>query len=205
MDAETKAEMEIQQEVEDITHTRQAIIKKHALHMKRAGTLVSIDKNANFEELMKSNQVVIFPGYSLQAWDKLPRFTILDAALAKYQKSEQQYSRKHKPLKPIFVGSPVRPPEEGGVLSITEEKRQKIASGEEPDIKPKGKTTGDATTCKGSIELYSFMNDVGINRVRDKVIPSTSIALTKAQRTRQLFTMSKDQQEQQNVYKRMHE
>ena len=40
-------------------------------------------------------------------------------------------------------------------------------------------TAGDATNCKGAIELYSFMNDIGMNRLRDKVAASGSIVLNK--------------------------
>jgi hypothetical protein len=48
-------------------------------------------------------------------------------------------------------------------------------------------TAGDANNCKGSIELYSFMNDIGMNRLRDKVAASSSIVLNKQQLTRHAF------------------
>jgi hypothetical protein len=55
----------------------------------------------------------------LTAWDKLPRFTFLDADLHKLQDKEQSKSRIKMPNKSIFVGSPVRLADEGGMLMNT--------------------------------------------------------------------------------------
>jgi hypothetical protein len=55
---------------------------------------------------------------------------------------------------------------------------------QKPQIKPK---KPDLHSKQGSIDLYSFISDVGINRVRDRVDPSSSIILSKAQRTNQLY------------------
>jgi hypothetical protein len=55
---------------------------------------------------------------------------------------------------------------------------------QKPQIKPK---KPDLHSKKGSIDLYSFISDAGINRVRDRVDPSSSIILSKAQRTNQLY------------------
>ena len=67
---------------------------------------------------MKDNPVVIFPELDLQAWDRLPRFTFLDANLKELQSTndETTFEKKHTPLKTNFIGSPVRLPDEGGLL-----------------------------------------------------------------------------------------
>jgi len=61
----------------------------------------------------------------LQAWDNLPRFTFLEADLSKIKKQEATPTRKRMPVKPIFVGSPVRYPEEGGLLSTRAQRLKK--------------------------------------------------------------------------------
>lgn len=75
------------------------------------------------------------------------------------------------------------------------------------DIKKdkKGKNNTDASTCKGSIELYAMINENGINRIRDRITPSASIALTKAQRTRQLSKQEEERLEEMNQFKKMQE
>ena len=85
------------------------------------------------------------------------------------------------------MGSPIRPVEEGGILKLNKSQKEKIDSGEELDLNKtlaKSKATADASACKGSIELYAFLNENSINRIRDRITPSASNALTKAQRTR---------------------
>lgn len=43
---------------------------------------------------MGGNQVLIFPQRRLQAWDKLPRFTFLEADLGKCSKPEVQKNER---------------------------------------------------------------------------------------------------------------
>jgi hypothetical protein len=98
--------------------------------------------------------------------------------LQKYQDKAKQYIRKNQPVKPIFVGSPVRPPAEGGVMTHKCKTRY-----DSPEDEPKKETKAkkpDIHSTKGSIDLYAFINDVGINRIRDRVDASNSILLTKA-------------------------
>ena len=51
---------------------------------------------------------------------------------------------------------------------------------EDPKPQVKGKKNTDSHPPKGSIDLYSQINDQGINRIRDRVDPSNSIQLSKA-------------------------
>jgi len=57
-----------------------------------------------------------------------------------------------------------------------------------PLLTPKTKSAGDGTNLKGSIKFQVFMNDIGMLKLKDKIPASESIALTKAQRTRQVQT-----------------
>lgn len=43
--------------------------------------MVAADYNEHFKEMMAENPVVIFPELRISAWDRLPRFTFLDADL----------------------------------------------------------------------------------------------------------------------------
>jgi len=133
---------------------------------------------------MEHNQVIIFPGKNLQAWDRLPRFTFLDYDLKKKNINEDEIKRKKQPIKPIFVGSPVRSKEEGGLLTLSASHKRSKEHGEEVDIKSKKsksiKGKSDPASCKGSLDFFLFMNESNINRIRDRITPSASIALTKA-------------------------
>ena len=59
------------------------------------------------------------------------------------------------------MGSPIRTPQKGGVSTETEVKRMKITIDNE--IKKKSK------------DVYSYMNEIGINRVRERVSVSDSL------------------------------
>jgi len=88
---------------------------------------------------MEHNQVLIFPGKNLQAWDRLPRFTFLDYDLKKNPTHEDEVQRKKQPIKPIFVGSPVRSIETGGLLTLSASHKRSKENGEEFDPKSKKK------------------------------------------------------------------
>ena len=56
---------------------------------------------------------------------------------------------------------------------------RKAQEGEEPEVVvPKTKTTGESSIGKGSVELYSYLNEVGCQYL--KIPASQSIVLTKA-------------------------
>jgi hypothetical protein len=105
------------------------------------------------------------------------RFTILDAQLRNHKDHKKTVSRQK--VKPIFVGSPVRPVTQGGVMTEAQIRKRQVANCEE-DIDAKLRNMKNTVEQTGSLSLYSFMNDIGINRIRDRVNPSNSIALTKA-------------------------
>lgn len=70
---------------------------------------------------------------------------------------------------------------------------------------PQKKNTGDGTNCKGSIDFQVFINDIGMLKLKDKVAASTSIALTKAQRTRMGRTLqTEDQNNQKKIVSELH-
>jgi len=78
--------------------------------------MLATAKQNSLHENLKDNYLVIFPSKHLTAWDKLPRFTFLDADLSKLQNEESAKSRINLPVKSNFVGSPVRTIDEGGIL-----------------------------------------------------------------------------------------
>jgi hypothetical protein len=81
---------------------------------------LSQDANTSFKLLMQRNPVVIFPELDLHAWDRLPRFTFLEADIKdKASQGKNRPKNKKEHVKSNFVGSPIRPPQEGGVLKIT--------------------------------------------------------------------------------------
>jgi cell division septal protein FtsQ len=86
----------------------QSIRDKYQLQLKRKATMIAAAKQTNLQDNLKNDYLVIFPAKPLTAWDKLPRFTFLDADLAKLQNKEMEKSRINQPVKSIFVGSPVR-------------------------------------------------------------------------------------------------
>ena len=91
--------------------------------------------------------------------------------------------RIRAPVKDSFVGAPMRssqqaPPSRHKQLFDLENE-------DEVFFEPaKTKTGGDAATYKGSIDFQVFINEIGMQKLRDKVAASSSIVLTKAQRTR---------------------
>ena len=94
--------------------------------MARKKTIIAVDRNDRFKELMRQNAVIIFPELNLHAWDRLPRFTFLDVDLKQpnQDKVNKKSERKHKPVKSKFVGSPVRPPSDGSVLTATKKNQR---------------------------------------------------------------------------------
>lgn len=68
-------------------------------------------------------------------------------------------------------------------------RKRQVANCEE-DIDAKLRNTKNTVEQAGSLSLYSFMNDIGINRIRDRVNPSNSIALSKSQRTKMNMAQS---------------
>lgn len=50
--------------------------------------------------------------------------------------------------------------------------------------------------CKDSIALYAAMNEIGMAKLKDKILPSQSTLLTKEQRTRLSYQLKKDELEQ---------
>lgn len=76
-------------------------------------------------------------------------------------------------------------------MLIRKTKQSRTIDSEKPDfplLTPKTKAAGDGTNLKGSIKFQVFMNDIGMLKLKDKIPASESIALTKAQRTRQVQT-----------------
>ena len=55
------------------------IMTKHQLNKARKKTMLALDTNGGFKMLMQKNPVIIFPELDLHAWDRLPRFTFLEA------------------------------------------------------------------------------------------------------------------------------
>jgi hypothetical protein len=140
----------------------------------------------------------------------MPRFTFLDCDLKKNPTNENEVKRKKQPIKPIFVGSPVRSIETGGLLTLSASHKRSKEHGEEVDLKSKKssksiKGKSDPASCKGSLDFFLFMNESNINRIRDRITPSASIALTKAQRSRQLSKVEEEAHKQNLVFKRMQE
>ena len=85
--------------------------------MARKKTMLAHDTNGGFKMLMQKNPVVIFPELDLHAWDRLPRFTFLEADIkSKTTVNKENKKNKKEHVKSNFVGSPIRPPEEGGLL-----------------------------------------------------------------------------------------
>lgn len=66
-----------------------------------------VKREARFKQLMGHNKVIIFPSVDVDPWDNMLRFTILDAQLRSHKDHKKVVSRQK--VKPIFVGSPVRP------------------------------------------------------------------------------------------------
>ena len=108
---------------------------------------------------------------NLQAWDCLPRFKILDSDLnfnvppmdpAEFDPSKKQRKPKtamsvnpshsverHKKVKSIFVGSPIRLPEDGGVMKFQE--------GKPVENRGAKKNQADVNS-KNSIDMYIDFN-----------------------------------------------
>lgn len=133
-DVSDQSENEILQNAHLVKNIHKDIVVKHQLHLKRKNTLISNDFNSQFKDLMRDNPVVIFPELQLQAWDRLPRFTFLDADLKQMQQTNNNaFERKHQPVKSNFIGSPVRMPHEGGVLTESQ-KKQKSGDEDTPEV-----------------------------------------------------------------------
>ena len=64
---------------------------------------------------MGNNKVIIFPSVPVEPWDNMMRFTILDAQMRNH-KDQTKFKYRDR-VKPIFVGSPVRPVTQGGVMT----------------------------------------------------------------------------------------
>ena len=79
----------------------------------------------------------------------------------------------------------MRPKEEGGLLR-KEPKPRRVerveGDKEDPDvvIRPQHvSTTADPSNCKGICDLQIFLNDIGMQKFKDRVPASASINLTK--------------------------
>lgn len=102
----------------------------------------------------------------------MPRFTILDSDLSKTSTNKSvQVKRTKQTIKPIFVGSPVRFLEEGGLLQPSQWTQKKTTSND-PDevevIRPiASNISSDSHNIKGSIDFYALLNDLAIQRFHD--------------------------------------
>ena len=90
--------------------------------------------------------------------------------------------RKHQRVKPIFVGSPVRLPTEGGVMK---HKPQPKTKGDETFLAPP-KNPGDPTHCKNNPELFNYLNDMAMSKNQERV--PVSICLTQKQHDKPKLT-----------------
>ncbi len=159
--------------------------------------MVANNYNEQFKLLMSHNPVVIFPEVELSAWDRLPRFTVLDADLKSLQQlgPKAKIERKRKSVKSSFVGSPIRTPDQGGVLKKSSEQsshKRRSDDEETTEVQPRQKAPTSDANCKDSIELYAYMNHIAMSRIKNKVQASNSVFLNKTQLTKAKFTRDSD-------------
>ena len=116
---------------------------------------------------MQKNDFIIFPREQVKSWDRMPHFCVFEGIPT----IESQYTKKNKSVKPIFVGSPVRIKEEGGLLTPAQQE-QRLRNGQESVRQIKKKAQGTNQQIEGkrnSIEMYTQINEQGMNRFRNKV------------------------------------
>lgn len=99
--------------------------------------------------------------------------------------------------KDIFIGSPVRIEKEGGLL-------KKLKVPEPGETQDKKKKATDISTLRGSVELFNFMNESAISRIRERVTPSDSVSITK-QLLRNNFGKPVDHKEQEETFSKLAE
>lgn len=74
---DSKEEKNFDEQAFEIAHAKDQIVNQFNLKVMRKRTLAAIDQNTVFKQVQQRNPVVIFPSLPLEAWDRLPRFTIL--------------------------------------------------------------------------------------------------------------------------------
>jgi len=129
-------------------------------------------RNNRFHDLMQQNSVVVLPRKSYQAWDNLPRLQILESDMNQFKQKEKRSTRIHAEVKPHFVGSPVRLPEQGGLLKPRAAKPKHwgdpdTLNEEEVQKSNRVNTSERAVSGAGSTEFFAIINELSIQAFRD--------------------------------------
>lgn len=90
------------------------------------------DANLLFRTLNQQNSVIITPRSSVQAWDSMPRMAILETNISKFSQKRESRLQKKESVKNKFVGSPLRSPENGGLLK-PKSKKTRVKGMDEED------------------------------------------------------------------------
>ena len=103
----------------------------------------------------------MFPTERIYKMQNLPQFTIYENDI--FRKTDRSITKKPslKPKTAVFHW------------------QKKMHSENEVLRPPVMNVAGDPTKCKGLVDLYCFMNDIGVQKYRDRVPASASISLTK--------------------------
>ena len=104
--------------------------------------------------------MLIFPELPLTAWDRLPRFAILESNLREKDKHTKKGQQKREKVKSTFIGTPMRHP------SSQHDAKSLLK-------KYKGREQNS------SIDLYQDMNHTAIMNMREPVKASDSISFSK--------------------------
>ena len=112
------------------------------------------------EELRQLNEkhpLVLFPQHVIKPVGPVADFTIITTDMRRWRPKQTQ-TRRYERNKPIFVGSPVRPAEQGGL------KRADTSSSSLQPVS-KAKQMSDVTSCKSNIQLFGYLNELGTQRM----------------------------------------
>ena len=113
---------EAQQITDTLTRTR--IKGKVAT---RLDSLMVSSNTDNLRHSMRENKFVIFPDSQFEPWDHQPYFTIFEGSRMQQQKSVKVFSRRcPQSTKSIFVGSPVRLEQDGGIMTQRQLRKMRI-------------------------------------------------------------------------------